>query len=171
MLTLPPATRVNNAAIMEPPSGSLSAQNHELQLATNCLGPFLLTKLLLPLLQKTASTSPPGSVRVSWAGSIGVEVSSPHPGGIFFDAEGSVLTHDPQTKQTLSQIFIYGASKTGNLYVAHEFARRYASSGIISNSLNPGNLKTELQRNMVDFTRWVVQTLLCHPPVYGAYTE
>lgn len=33
----------NNASVSSPPRGSVSPQGHELQLATNCLGPHLLT--------------------------------------------------------------------------------------------------------------------------------
>lgn len=40
----------NNAGVSMVPEGSVSAQGHELHLATNCLGPFLFTRLLIPLL-------------------------------------------------------------------------------------------------------------------------
>ena len=35
-----------NAGVSMPPLGNLSKQGHELQIATNCLGPFLFTRLL-----------------------------------------------------------------------------------------------------------------------------
>lgn len=38
----------NNAGVSWPPPGSVSKQGTELQLATNCVGPFLLTQLLPP---------------------------------------------------------------------------------------------------------------------------
>ncbi|KAF2967118.1 hypothetical protein GQX73_g6441 [Xylaria multiplex] len=47
----------NNAGVSRPPVGSVSKQGIELQLATNCLGPFLLTQLLLPCLQAPDSSS------------------------------------------------------------------------------------------------------------------
>ena len=59
----------NNAGVSLPPAGSRSKQDHELQLATNCLGPYLFTKLLLPQLQAAVQTSIPGSVRVVWTSS------------------------------------------------------------------------------------------------------
>jgi retinol dehydrogenase-12 len=37
-------------------------------------------------------------------------------------------------------------------------------------SLNPGNLKTDLQRNLSPLFRAVIGFML-HPPIYGAYTE
>ncbi|KFA68089.1 hypothetical protein S40285_02593 [Stachybotrys chlorohalonatus IBT 40285] len=42
----------NNAGVSQPPVGNVSKQGIELQLAVNCLGPFLLTQLLLPLLER-----------------------------------------------------------------------------------------------------------------------
>ena len=71
---------------MIPPDGSKAAQGHELQMCTNCLGPYLFTKLLTPLLQKTASSSPPGSVRVTWAASLAT-VGSPK-NGVVMEANG-----------------------------------------------------------------------------------
>jgi retinol dehydrogenase-12 len=56
----------NNAGVMIPPQGSKTKQGYELQLGTNCIAPFLFTKLLTPLLISTAKSSPRGSVRVIW---------------------------------------------------------------------------------------------------------
>lgn len=36
----------------------------------------------------------------------------------------------------------------GNVLFANELARRYGDQGIVSTALNPGNIKTELQRNL-----------------------
>ncbi|KAK5175743.1 short-chain alcohol dehydrogenase [Saxophila tyrrhenica] len=160
---------VNNAGVMFPPKGSLSAQKHEVQIATNCLGPYLLTRLLTPLLTATAKDSSrhPGSVRVTWAGSLGVDTFSPR-GGVTLDAHGAYV---PSVKQ--NQHENYGASKAGNVFLAVEFARRnpFEQSGVISNSWNPGNLHTELQRHNTDFASRIVSRLMLFPAVFGAYTE
>ncbi|KAK3056547.1 short-chain alcohol dehydrogenase [Extremus antarcticus] len=159
----------NNAGVMFPPKGSLSAQNHELQIATNCTGPFLLTKLLTPLLQQTAQApnTPPGSVRVTWAGSIGVDVFSPK-GGVTFDPHGAYLPSPKQDTQ-----LDYGASKAGNVFLAAEFARRYPveRTGLVTNSWNPGSLRTELARHMEGLMTRIMSKLLLYPAVFGAYTE
>ncbi|KAK4621822.1 hypothetical protein CLAFUW4_06739 [Fulvia fulva] len=55
---------VNNAGVSNPPRGSTSAQGYELQMGTNCLGHYLFTQLLLPLLRSTAKQAPEASVRV-----------------------------------------------------------------------------------------------------------
>lgn len=45
---------------MVPPAGSRTVQGYELQLGTNCLGSFLVTRLLQPLLVETAKVAPTG---------------------------------------------------------------------------------------------------------------
>ena len=47
----------NNAGVTLPPLDSVSAQGHELQMATSCLGYYLLTQCLLPTLLKTAEST------------------------------------------------------------------------------------------------------------------
>lgn len=129
------------------------------------MGPYLLTKLLTPLLEKTAKQpgTAPGSVRVTWAGSLGVDVASPK-GGVVLDQAGTYVSKDNQTN--------YGASKAGNLFLSKEFARRhpFQESGIISNCWNPGNLRTELQRH-VSWIEGLVISWMLHPAIFGAYTE
>ncbi|KAM6530428.1 short-chain alcohol dehydrogenase [Fusarium falciforme] len=151
----------NNAGVCEPPVGSRTCQGHELQMGTNCLGPFLFTKLLLPILQKTASTAPTG-VRVTWAGSLGAHLQSP-PDGIQFDGDGSPRN---QTSQGVN----YGQSKAGNFYLAREFSKRLKDDGVVSVAFNPGNLRSEMQR-YGSTMRKVLVHIMSHPAVYGAYTE
>lgn len=143
----------NNAGVMMPPAGSTSAQGFELQVATNCLGHFLFSQLLVPVLKATEGS------RVTWASSVVTELS-PSPGGIVYEADGSVKVHgDPLPD--------YCQSKVGNVYLASEFGRRH---GILSVSFNPGSLRTGLLRHVKDF-RAKVQHYLQHDAIYGAYTE
>ena len=147
---------------MVPPSGSKTAQNQELQVGTNCLGPYLLTTLLRPILTKTASSSPPGSVRVTWAGSLAVDLGSPRPGGIAFSSAGA--------PKVLGRQGDYGQSKAGNLLLANEMAKKWGNdSGVLHLCWNPGNLKTELQRH-AGVLNYAINWML-YPAVYGAYTE
>jgi len=44
---------INNAAVMSPPVRGVSADGYEMQLATNYLGHFALTGLLMPLLRQS----------------------------------------------------------------------------------------------------------------------
>jgi retinol dehydrogenase-12 len=113
----------NNAAVMVPPRGSKTKQGYELQLGTNNIAPFLFTKLLTPILQKTAKTVPPGTVRVVWTSSVVAEVSSPTNG---VDIENLDYKVDKPLWHK------YGLSKAGNILHAKEFARLYQADGIIS---------------------------------------
>lgn len=110
----------NNAGVMTPPKGSKSAQGYELQLGTNCLGPFLFTQLLLPVLRQTAASSPPNSVRVLFTASLMAELSTPK-GGINFDD----INHERSGNQNVA----YGQSKVGNIFLGNEFARRNEKAG------------------------------------------
>ena len=114
----------NNAGVMTPPQGSKTKQNYEAQLGTNCLGPFLFTKLLTPLLIETAKSAPRGSVRVCWLASSAAEVMSPKPGGV------DLKNLDYKKEQTAW--YKYGASKAGNVLYAKELAKRYQADGVLS---------------------------------------
>ncbi|KAG6116232.1 hypothetical protein E4U14_000361 [Claviceps sp. LM454 group G7] len=153
---------VNNAGVMNPPRGSKGNQGHELQLVTNCLGPFLFTKGLLPLLKKTAASSPPASVRVLWASSLGTSVLSP-TGGVHLGPDGAPV-------EAYFQLTNYGQSKAANNLYAAEFHRRYGGDGILNVAFNPGNLDSELSRYM-NFPMRMLLKVLCYTSRDGAYTE
>lgn len=145
----------NNAGVSQPPLGSVSKQGHELQLPTNCFGPFLLTQLLLPLLEATAAESDgtPGSVRVIWTCSQIVELSAPPQGLIMSEVRA------PPKDRTRNHV----NSKTGNMFLGSEFAKRIGTpQSIISVSLNPGAASTNLFRH----TSWM--NYLAYPLLYKA---
>lgn len=106
-----------------PPQGSKSAQGYELQLGTNCLAPWLFTKLLTPLMIETAKTAAKGDVRVVWLASSIAELRSPK-GGVDMDNLDYKKDQLAWTK--------YGVSKAGNFLYAVEFAKLYKQDGIIS---------------------------------------
>lgn len=111
-------------------------------MATNVLAPFLFAQCLAPVLLNTAFESAGSSVRLTWSGSIAVDVWSPS-GGMTFDIKNSPICHTDSSTN-------YGATKAANIMLASEFAKRYppGESNIITNAWNPGKLKTELQRQM-----------------------
>jgi len=153
----------NNAGVMQPPAGSCDAQGLDLQFGTNLAGPHLLTKLLYPVLKETAAKSAPGSVRVTWAGSLAVDLSSYKPGGLDLDDEGQPREKDIYTN--------YGQTKAGNLYLAQVYAKRSSKAdGVVQCCWNPGNLQTELQRHMPWWQSSAIAMIL-YPPRFGAYTE
>ncbi|KAJ5568856.1 hypothetical protein N7450_011342 [Penicillium hetheringtonii] len=120
---------VLNAGVMALPAGETDL-GHEIQLGTNHTGHFLLTKLLLPTLLKTAE-EPNSDVRVVSLSSIGHNYA---PG---FD---TILNQDKLKK--VDTTARYGASKAANILFAAELARRHPS--ITSVSVHPGVILTDL---------------------------
>jgi retinol dehydrogenase 12 len=156
----------NNAGVMTPPQGSKTAQGYELQLGTNDLGHFLFTQLVTPALLNAAKSAPANSVRVIWVSSSAAEFFTDRKdGGMPFDNLDYHVDKSAQYK--------YGVSKVGNYYHATEYQRRYGSQGILSIPLNPGNLKSDLQRTAEwnGLQKVIIEKFLLHPAVYGAYTE
>lgn len=149
----------NNAGVSWYPKALKTAQNWDLMLGTNCFGPHLFTQLLLPSLQAAAKKSRPGQVRIVWTSSMVVDGGAPKGGLIW-----SELTTPPN-----DQIRNYINSKTGNWFLASEYAKRVKSDGILSLTQNPGNLKTGLMRH-VRLLEFFIQPLLYHAK-FGAYTE
>ncbi|KAL7900324.1 hypothetical protein HDV63DRAFT_370843 [Trichoderma sp. SZMC 28014] len=154
----------NNAGIMRLPkkAPNRSKQNHEIMMAVNCFGPYLFTKLLHPVIESTAKSSPTGSVRVIWLGSLMIQLMAPK-GGMDLD-------NLDYKKKWLDQNTRYSASKTGNLFIGSEWARRDADKGILHLTVNPGNLKTPLQRDVSALEYYSMAPVL-HDAIYGAYSE
>ncbi|KAK8135191.1 hypothetical protein PG984_007203 [Apiospora sp. TS-2023a] len=140
----------NNAGVSQPPAGSVSKQGIELQLAVNCLGPFLLTQLLLPLLRAASSAASPASTRILWTSSQFVELGAPKGGIVMSD-----LQETPR-----DQARNYSNSKTGNIFLATECAKRFGPDGIVGASYNPGASTTNLFRH----TPWV--GMMARPLMY-----
>ncbi|PQE23618.1 short-chain dehydrogenase protein [Rutstroemia sp. NJR-2017a BVV2] len=149
----------NNAGVSQPPVGSVSKQGYELQMATNCLGHYLFTQLLIPALRAAAKNTPPASVRVVWTTSQSMDLAAPN--GAMIMSEITTPVKD-QTRN-------YVNSKTGNWFLANELASDVKDNGILSVVQNPGNLKTNLLRN----AKWMMYAV--YPLLYearmGALTE
>jgi retinol dehydrogenase-14 len=116
---------VNNAG-MSLPARSVTADGIETVFATNHLGPFLLTNLLLPVLTVAAPS------RV-------VIVSS----GV--QAMAKIDFEDLQGAKSYSEIRSYNQSKLANLLFTYELARRLKGTGVTANGLEPGFIKTNLK--------------------------
>ncbi|NUQ89162.1 MAG: SDR family NAD(P)-dependent oxidoreductase [Glycomyces artemisiae] len=146
---------VNNAGIMAPPF-SLSPQGHEIQFATNHLGHFALTGLLLDRLQGPD----PRVVTVS-------SLAHGH-GRIHFD--------DPVGERRRSPVAYYSQSKLANLLFGLELARRLRAAGSPVKSLmaHPGFSSTGLLRSMNAQWRFIANLLVpftTQPPAAGALPQ
>lgn len=159
---------INNAAVQalqDTKGETRTAQGHEVHMGVNVLGPFLLTRLLTPVLKATASRPgvEEGSVRVVWVSSMGTETIGERSRGLSPD----YVDYWP----LMSPLERYGLSKAGNWLHGVEFARRHAADGIMSVPLNPGHLASELYREAGFVFRKTLKALALYPPVYGAYVE
>ncbi|KUJ17519.1 putative short-chain dehydrogenase [Mollisia scopiformis] len=149
---------VHNAATMGPPPGSKDKQGNDLEIGTNCLGPYLLTLLLEHLLASTSTqpNTPVGSVRIVWE----VSILQGHT-SMEFEADG--------TPKVLTGFMAnYMQSKVGVAWLTGLFADRLAEKGVLSVCVHPGLMPTGLQRHQP----WVLRNVrsVYKPPINGAYS-
>jgi NAD(P)-dependent dehydrogenase (short-subunit alcohol dehydrogenase family) len=139
----------NNAGVMMPPYAQ-TEDGFESQLATNYLGHFALTGLLLPLLTGTAGS------RVVTVSSLSYKWAE-----IDFD--------DLQARRGYSRRKAYGQSKRACLVFAYELHRRLAAAGhgTVSVAAHPGLAKTNLDQYFPALIR-PLGSLFLQPAAQGA---
>jgi retinol dehydrogenase 12 len=133
---------INNAGIVST-RHRFSVDGHELTFATNYLGPFLLTRLLLPALAADARI-------------INVSSKVHYKGHMDLDS-----VDDPRARY--SSIAAYSRSKLGNVLDTFALARRLAGSGITVNCLHPGVVATNLLPGWLNFIRPLFKRLILTP--------
>jgi len=156
----------NNAGIMIPPIEQLTKQGYDLTFGTNLIGPSYFTMLLLPVLLSSAKTAPEGKVRV-------INVASnanwfAPKGGIDWD---TLSGSNPLRAKKASPEAAYTQSKWANIAFSNELHKRYGSQGIVSTALNPGSLRTEVNRHASPVQKWVLENVIqSKPDPLGALT-
>ena len=136
---------VNCAAVMTR-DRTLTPEGVELMFATNHLGPFLLTNLLLPSLETG------GPARV-------LTVSAPSTVAVDLD--------DLQSERSFRGMRAFGASKTANLLFTFALARRLDPAEVTANALHPGLVKSSLTREMPGPARGVMRLVSAEPAHAG----
>ena len=105
-----------------------SVDGIEMSVALNHVGVFVFTNALLELLKSTAAAHPEWGARV-------VTVSSgAHRSGMHWQ--------DIQWQKSYSGFRAYGQSKAMNILFSNALARRLEGSGVTSNALHPGVVRT-----------------------------
>lgn len=105
---------------------TITAEGNENTFASNHLGHFLLTRLLLPLLKASAARSPKGATRV-----INVS-SSAHEWCAGLD------WNELQMVRNFSSTPAYCQAKLVNLLFTRELAKRLAGENIVVHAMHPG---------------------------------
>lgn len=119
---------INNAGVMMCPR-TLTEDGYELQFATNHLGHFLFTMLLLPRILRSA---PARIVNVA---------STAHVTG------NSMSFDDINLEKSYSSLRAYGRSKLANILFTRELAKKLKGTNVTCYSLHPGVVDTELSRH------------------------
>jgi retinol dehydrogenase 14 len=115
---------VNNAGVVTVKREE-TGDGFERQLGVNHLGHFVLTGLLLPLLQR----SPAGRIVVVSSGAHKI---------------GRMNYDDPGMRQGFTIWGAYGRSKLANIWFTRELASRLAGSSVTVNALHPGAVSTDI---------------------------
>ncbi|XP_041639388.1 retinol dehydrogenase 11 [Cheilinus undulatus] len=119
---------VNNAGVSGLPR-QITKEGLDMTFATNHLGPFLLTNLLLDLMKNSA---PSRIVTVSSVNHKRGEVDFSH-------FHGENLTYHMDT--------VYNHTKLHNIICTNELACRLKGTGVTANSVHPGIVMTEVMRH------------------------
>ena len=120
---------------------SLTVDGIERTFATNHLGYFLLTNLLLDLIKKSAPA------RIVTVASIG-------------HRRGTMDLDDRGYERGYGILRAYTRSKLANVLFANELARRLAGTGVTSNSLHPGGVATNIWTGAPLWARPLIHFLL-----------
>lgn len=139
---------VNNAGVASP-KRQLTVNGFELHFGVHHLGSFLLTTLLLPVLERSA----PSRILL-------VVGSAQRFGTIAWD--------DLQSEQKYSMLRATGQSRVANLLFMRAFAQR--ATGVTVNAIDPGNTNTGISRNLPAPMRLMLRLLL-KSPEKGARTS
>ncbi len=135
---------VNNAGVMALPERRTSPDGHELQFATNVLGPFVLTGLLLPRILDAVA---PRVVTVS---------SYAHTQG------GPTPIEDLESERRYRPVRAYSKTKLANILFIRELQRR-AGDRLLAVAAHPGasrtNLAVDTSRAMKLIT-WAMRPML-----------
>ncbi|MUL78867.1 SDR family NAD(P)-dependent oxidoreductase [Mycolicibacterium sp. CBMA 226] len=135
-----------------------SPEGYELTFATNCLGPFLLTELLLPLMADD------GRIVFTASGTHDPDTTDGKMVGKAVEPDAVTLANIGKGgSKPLSAGKRYSTSKLCTVMYAYELARRlqHADSSVASIAYDPGSVpETGFLRDMPKLVQWLATTSL-----------
>jgi NAD(P)-dependent dehydrogenase (short-subunit alcohol dehydrogenase family) len=133
---------INNAGLF-PNAFRKTVDGHEATFQVNHLSHFLLTNLLIDRLKEG---SPSRVINVASRGQL----------------RGTMYLDKIDEESAFSIFGAYNSTKLMNVLFSNEFTRRYQEHGIVSNSLHPGVVTTEITRNnsWADWAFWIASPFL-----------
>ncbi|KAJ3111775.1 hypothetical protein HDU96_005365 [Phlyctochytrium bullatum] len=165
---LPIHILMNNAGVMAISDFTLSTDGIEMQMAANHFGHFYLTKLLMPIIEKTSNTARDASVRIVNLTSIGHTLAKP----VGIDFEGY------NKKEEYSPWAGYGQAKLANILFTKELQRRFDERGLTNiraNAVHPGGVRTNLSNQSnskyIPPFVWSLLWFSMETPEYGSLTQ
>lgn len=121
-----------------------TADGYEMQFGGNYLGPFLLTHLLLPALEKS------GDGRI-------VHMAS------MIHLIGRIKPDTFRGRKRYIGVMAYAQSKLGNILFSHALARRLAGRGVTSNAMHPGGVNTNIYDDLPNWLAGMIRPFLIGP--------
>jgi len=135
-----------------------TSEGLEATFATNHLAPFLLTRELLPQLEKAGAETPAGTVRV-------IAVSS----SAHLVCEG-MNWDDLMMAQNFAANAAYCQAKLANLLFTRELDRRLSEKGIVAQAMHPGRVGSNFASHGDDAMQAYMAANECVPPESPART-
>ncbi|XP_076233832.1 retinol dehydrogenase 13 isoform X3 [Calliopsis andreniformis] len=146
---------INNAGVMRCPK-SYTTDGIEMQLGVNHMGHFLLTNLLVDVLQQSA---PSRIVNVSSAAHM----------------RGKIKLKDLNSADSYDPADAYAQSKLANILFTKELANKLKGTGVTVNAVHPGLVNTDIVRHMSIYQVFVgkifvnsIMWIFTKPPRKGA---
>ncbi|TPX10801.1 uncharacterized protein E0L32_008190 [Thyridium curvatum] len=162
---------INNAGI-NTQHRRLSPEGVEATFATNHVGPFLLTTLLLPLLRAAAADAAavaPGETRIVNVSSDGHRLVPMRFSDYNLEGKAALPDELPRSKalpdwftkggKGYSGVLAYNMSKTAAVLLTVGLKQRLRAQGIQSFAANPGTIRTPLMRDIQPELRDSIETL------------
>ncbi|CAE6447797.1 unnamed protein product [Rhizoctonia solani] len=144
---------INNGGVFAPPLEAKTAQGYDLQFGTH------LTQAYLGAPVRVVNVS---SIKHLFA----------PKGGVDYDSLVPYFPHADRVRESMGGDKLYCQSKWGLIAFSNELARRYGSQGIISISLHPGNIRSEIMRhNALGAVTALLADVMLWDCSYGALTQ